>query len=117
MRGAQTALTAIRRIRDGLVAIISSPLTSPPPGLDVDTEEKLYRRAEEIEYETDLSSRESVVLAGDEMGLSDKQIALAIGRGRDTVRRVKYDLRRRRRQIAEEIETIEATKETLGDEA
>lgn len=117
MSGAETPRERSQSLRDRSVAFLKAALDALTgdgyDGLSAEAENELYLRADEIEHETDLSGHDAIVVAGMEQGLNDKQIGIGIGRNRSTVRRVKYRLRQRRRDLSGEQEAVGATGDVL----
>lgn len=76
----------------------------------------IRHKAEELEHGTDLSWHEAVVLVGDELDASNRTIGRIIGRGDATITEIRYDLREKRRNLADETRDGERTLDVLREE-
>lgn len=75
--------------------------------------QSLAEAAQRIEYETEFSGREAVVLAGMKHGISEDDIATELGDCVSMVRRVKSNLRQRKIELEDEIGEKKRTLDTL----
>lgn len=78
--------------------------------------EAIERRAEELEHGTRLSWHEAAVLAGDELGATNRRIGRVIGRGDGTIRKIRYDIREKRRELEDEQDIDEQTLDVLREQ-
>lgn len=82
---------------------------------DQDAIETIERHAEDIAYETSLTGKQAIVLTGLQRDADMETIGMALGRWDTEVKKIKKQLRQRKRVVDEEIEELQREKDLLDE--